>query len=298
MSRWYGVAREPPETDGLPDDGGATAPSRPPAGSSGFTLVELLIAMVLTGIVGGAIVQLLLSQNEFYTTIDDRAFTEHSLRASAELLNRELRAVAPEDIVSADAGQLTVYQDSLRAVVCDSTSSSVDAYVYHRVSSPRLQSATIGTYYRNVETGGYEYLPSFQPSVDGHPISNCENHGAPEGRPDEYYMRWTGWPSPPGPPPDGAVIRIFGEVTYSLEPSDFGEGYALWRNGQELVGPFTAESEFRYRMQDGTVTTNPGTLSEVRAVIVDGRLRESERSRGETRRALNLDITLRNRVGS
>lgn len=296
MSRWYGVAREPPETDGLPDDGGATAPSRPPAGSSGFTLVELLIAMVLAGIVGGAIVQLLLSQNEFYTTIDDRAFTEHSLRASAELLNRELRAVAPEDIVSADAGQLTVYQDSLRAVVCKS-GDPVYAYVYHRVSSPRLESGTIGTYYRNVETGSYEYLPSFKPSVSGHPVSECENEGAPAGRPDEYYMSWD-WPTSPGPPPEGAVIRIFGEVTYSIEPSDFGEGHALWRNGQELVGPFTSESEFRYRMEDGTVTTNPGTLADVRSVIVEGRLRESERSRGETRRALNLDITLRNRVGS
>lgn len=295
MSRWYGVAREPPGGTGHPDTGGAAAPSRSRAASAGFTLVELLIGMVLTGIVGAAIVQLLLSQNEFYSTIDDRAFTEHSLRASAELLNRELRAVAPGDIVSADGGQLTVYQDSLRAVVCESFSSSVHAYMYHRVSSPRLSSGTIGTYYRNVETGNYEYLPSFQPSVSGHPVSNCEDHGAPSGRPDEYYMDWD-WSTSPGPPPEGAVIRIYGEVTYSLEPSDFGEGYALWRNGEELVGPFTSESEFRYRMEDGTVTTNPGTLSDVRSVIVDGRLRESERSRGETRRALHLDISLRNRM--
>lgn len=295
MSRWYGVAREPPDGTGLPDPVGASAPPRPSAASAGFTLVELLIALVLTGVVGGAVVQLLLSQNEFYSTIDDRAFAEHSLRASAELLNRELRAVAPEDIVSADAGQLTVYQDSLRAVVCDSSSSSVDAYVYHRVSSPRLISGTVGTYYRDVETGVHEYLPSFQPSVSGHPVSNCEDRGAPSGRPDEYYMSWD-WSTSPGPPPDGAVIRIFGEVTYSLEPSDFGEGYALWRNGEELVGPFTAESEFRYRLDDGTVTTDPGALADVRSVIVDGRLRESERSRGETRRALHLDIALRNRV--
>lgn len=296
MSRWYGVAREPPETAGRPCDGGSE-PVRPHGGSSGFTMVEILVAMVVTGIVGAGIVQLLLSQNEFYSTIDDRAFTEHSLRASAELLNRELRAVAPEDIVSADAGQLTVYQDSLRAVVCES-SDPVYAYVYHRVSSPRLESGTIGAYYRNVETGSYEYLPSFEPSFSGyHPVTECENNGAPEGRPDEYYMSWD-WSTSPGPPPDGAVIRIFGQVTYSIEPSDFGEGHALWRNGEELVGPFTSESEFRYRMDDGTETTSPGTLSNIRSVIVDGRLRESERSRGETRRALNLDITLRNRVGS
>lgn len=300
MSRWFGIAREPP-----PGTRRRARPLSPPCErgtrpTAGFSLVEILVALVVTGIVGAAVVQLLLQQDRFYASVDGRTFTETAVRATADLLNRELRAAAPSDLVSADAGSITLYQDSLRAAVCALAGGDVEAYVYHRVSSPELKSGTAGTFYHDVEQDTAAYLAD-APDVlatggDGSdPRDACTSGGAPSGASDDRYVQWD-WPASP-PPDTGAVVHVHGEVTYRLASSSFGAGEALFRNGRELVGPFTPGSTFEYRMADGTVTSDPGgSLEDVRAVLFDGRVREPEGSRDSLRRQLHLDVTLRNLV--
>lgn len=271
---------------------------RPPERRAGFSLVELLVALVVTGIVGGAIVQVLLDQHLFYGTIDDRTFTEQTVRAASDLLYRELRSTAPEDLVSAGSDGFTIRQDSVRATVCSSGGGEVAAYVYHLVPSPGLESGTAATFYRDVQAETYDYLADpptlLYTGTDGpNPEQSCTDAGAPTGAPADRYVQWD-WPgtSTPGA---GTAVHVIGEVTYSLEGSDFGDGTALWRNGRrELIGPLGSESTFVYRLDDGTETSSPGTLADVRAVIFEGRVREPNRSRDEASRELRLDVTLRN----
>lgn len=264
---------------------------------AGFSTVELLVTLVITGIVGTAIVQLLVDQNQFYGALDQRALTERSTRATSELLHRELRSTAPQDLLSADASGFTIYQDSLRATVCTASSGEVAAYLYHESSSPRLQSGTEATFYRDVQNGSYDYLSNpptlLYTGTDGpNPKQSCTDNGAPSGADDDRYVQWD-WPGATLPNA-GTAVQVIGEVSYSLESSDFGEGTALWRNGTELLGPFTPESAFSYRMDDGTETSSPGTLADVRAILFDGQVRESGQSREENRRDVRLDVTLRN----
>ena len=69
-----------------------TAPRR-----RGFTLVELLIALVLVGIVGAAIVDVLMKQQRFYRATGDLVETRSQVRQALAALPSDLRGVSSRD---------------------------------------------------------------------------------------------------------------------------------------------------------------------------------------------------------
>ena len=83
-----------------------TRNATPRAGRTGFTLVELLIAMVLMGIVGGAIVTLLLRQQRFYNSTNELIQTRQQIRQAAAMLPSDLRGI------SSVGGDIYVMTDS------------------------------------------------------------------------------------------------------------------------------------------------------------------------------------------
>src|SRR5213596_3798938 len=61
---------------------------------AGFTLIELVIAMVLMSLVGGAIVKLLLQQQRFYNSTSDLIQTRQQIRQAAAMLPSDLRGIS------------------------------------------------------------------------------------------------------------------------------------------------------------------------------------------------------------
>src|SRR2546425_10359579 len=61
---------------------------------AGFTLIELVIALVLMSLVGGAIVQLLLRQQRFYNSTNDLIQTRQQIRQAAAMLPSDLRGIS------------------------------------------------------------------------------------------------------------------------------------------------------------------------------------------------------------
>ena len=61
---------------------------------AGFTLIELVIALVLMSLVGGAIVQLLLRQQRFYNSTTDLIQTRQQIRQAAAMLPSDLRGIS------------------------------------------------------------------------------------------------------------------------------------------------------------------------------------------------------------
>ena len=60
----------------------------------GFTLVELLVAMVLLALVGGAIVTVLLRQQQFYNSTHTVLETRQQIRQAAAMLPSDLRGIS------------------------------------------------------------------------------------------------------------------------------------------------------------------------------------------------------------
>ena len=70
----------------------------------GFTLVELLIAMAITGIVAGAIFTAFLSQQKSYLIQDQVAEMQQNLRAGMDLMVKEIRMAGYDPYGDSDAG--------------------------------------------------------------------------------------------------------------------------------------------------------------------------------------------------
>lgn len=244
----------------------------------GFTLVELLAALSLAGLVAAAVVGVLLGQHDFYAANSERTHARQASRAAADLVSGELRLASSADLMAAEADSVSLRLDVLRGVVCGPVPSrpgQVAVYVFDTVTNPNVPSGFRGWSYS--EPGGpWRH-------VDGAPLavtagagrSECVSRGAPDRAPGWRYRSVGGWhlggsfDSVPG---RGAVLTKYGRLTYSVEPSGSYPGReALVRNSQELAAPFAAGARFRYVMSDGTVASRvaPAALDEVRAVRLE-----------------------------
>jgi prepilin-type N-terminal cleavage/methylation domain-containing protein len=78
-----------------------------PGPSAGFTLIEVLIALVLALIVGGVIFQVVKGQSQFVSAQTARQEVQQNARGALEILAGDLRAVPPQGLVSATATSIT-----------------------------------------------------------------------------------------------------------------------------------------------------------------------------------------------
>lgn len=274
--------------------------------TSGFTIVEMLIALVMAGVLAGGVVSLLRHQSDFYGQNDDTIYAEQTARGTAELMASELRMASPEDIEVAAADSVAVRFDVLRAVVCGSSGSTVYTYVFDEPASVNLPSGR-GTTYFNTDSVRYYYDDGFDgsgtaatsTSAASYVSCTSANGGVPQSADLSRYraVDWSGSSfAGPAVPPVGSVVRVYGNLSYSFGPSSFSSGTALWRNDQELVAPFDGNATFDYVMADGSVQSSVSSTSfgDIRAIRVDATAIGSGSNRYDVARDLSFDVSLRN----
>lgn len=283
---------------------------RPPAGAAGFTLTELLVALVVTGILAAGVVNLLLEQNRFYNQHDEMIYAEQSLRGVADLVSRELRMAAQQDVMYAGADSVLVLSDLRRGVVCRV---ATDVVTYYAYESPAANlTGTVGTAYQDPATAtdpfvydrGFDGRGSVASSTE---VGDCVNNGAPDpalsGISASDYHTVDFGSSSLSTPALGAAIRVYQRLAYSFAPSSFSNGLALMRNGQELVAPFEQGAGFEYVTDSGVQTSpgagpfgpnppNNGTLLE--AIRVNATATGTGSQRFDVSRDLSYELRLRN----
>jgi type IV pilus assembly protein PilW len=78
---------------------------------SGFTLVEILIALVLAGVVSAAIYNVYISQNKSYAIQDRVAEMQQNLRAAMYMMRREIRMAGYDPSGAGNVGFVTALAD-------------------------------------------------------------------------------------------------------------------------------------------------------------------------------------------
>jgi len=241
----------------------------------GFSLHEFLIALTVATVVGSALVSLIRSQSEYYARQEDAVVSTQNIRAVYELMGAEVRSASGADFLFAGPDSFAVRSDVLRAVVCDSVGpDEAVVFVYDSVAAANLPPTFRGTAASPPADSIWAYSDSITLVVRGTgsaPRATCAAAGAPTAAADTRYRHLAGFlaMSPPGAPPRGTLLRVYGRLTFS-----FVGGFrnrSLRRNSQELATPF-GSGTFSYRLSDGSLVTAPAStrLSGVVEVSVGG----------------------------
>jgi type II secretory pathway pseudopilin PulG len=271
--------------------------------TNGFTLVEALISLVISGLIGAALVALLVGQSRFYDRTDDQRNAEQIAQATFDLFSAEVRMAGGDDLLLAGTDTLSLRFDLLQAVVCDSTGADAAAlYVFDRTTNAGLTGSFVGVAVSGPYDEPFEYADGWNPTpiaTGGGPKSTCTAAGAPTSGSASDYLELSGWAAnfAGGVPERGSFLRAYGSVTYRLAPSTFfAPSWSLWRGSQELVGPFEVGGAFGYVLDDGSETASVAAVDFDRVVAV--RLTATAVGEGSNpygvRRSVDFEVPFRN----
>jgi len=92
-------------------------------GTAGFTLVELVVAILVSSLVAGIIFQVLSGQGRFVAQQTAREESLQNARGALDVLGSELRAVHPQGLVIAESDSVEFYAPRAWGVVCAAVAS-------------------------------------------------------------------------------------------------------------------------------------------------------------------------------
>jgi prepilin-type N-terminal cleavage/methylation domain-containing protein len=271
-------------------------------GRRGFTLVELMISMTLTVIVGAALIKLTLGQVRF---MDQQEAVREARSVSRSGINRlltDLRSIETRWGVQAAAagGQdFTLRVPFAMGIICSAIGASVTVSllpVDNAIYDEALPGFS-GYAWRNNTTGLYSNVPGV--AIGGGAAINCQNlgqdsihtlqvadnlYGAPAGR----IISLNGVAIMPVPA-RGSIVYLYRLIRYEFKASDAIPGrIGLWRTvvatgvDEELAAPFDATARVNFYTNNAVAQAAvPGNLADIRGLelVLNGM---SERAPGGT----------------
>jgi prepilin-type N-terminal cleavage/methylation domain-containing protein len=133
----------------------------PGRGRRGFTLVELLVALVITGLLASVIFQMMSGQSRIVAVQSAKEEVQQNVRGSLEVISSELRGAVPQAITAADDQSLTYMQPRIWGILCIPVSTSEFVMLLPDASAT-LPAAGVGTgvLVNTNTTGGTNWVPA------------------------------------------------------------------------------------------------------------------------------------------
>jgi type II secretory pathway pseudopilin PulG len=254
--------------------------TRRPSPAAGFTLVETLIAIVLSSLVVLLVASTFLVQNNYYAVQTQRTRAHDNARVATELIASEIRSTMQDGIVVAGPTTLTVRSPIVLGVVCDRPALD-DADVHTEGGQIALDTAEVaGVALRDAVTGGWTYATATWATVDRNDASspsNCFANGADTTGASAEFHRLGGLDALFSPTPvEGDVLMLYRETTFKLQPSTLDPGaLGLFRAaaGDSLVEFATGmdtTAQFQYRTGGASYadTIADGSLGDIDVVRI------------------------------
>lgn len=230
----------------------------------GLSLVEVLIAMVLLGIVGAGITRLLSSQLRFFARGTNSRDARAVSRSALNLTRSELRMVEPNGIVAASRDSITIKLPYLMGIYC-----TTNTAMFVPSDSLTIAQAQYGGYaWRDTLAGAtYTYVTQTGALAVGN-VGTCNGVNL-VGIPSGYVFTVT---PAVGVLAVGAPFFLWQTVTYKFAASTLVPGrLALWRKAgsaaaEEVAVPLDTASRFNFYTTTTTSSTVVPTLNTMRGI--------------------------------
>lgn len=242
----------------------------------GLTLVEVMIAVVLLGIVGAGITRLLQSQMRYFARTTNQQEARSASRSALNLMRAEMRMIDPLGIVAVGADSFRVRLPYATGLHC-----AAGIGTFAPVDSLTLATAVYSGYAwkDTTATATYTYVNSgTAPTAGLATACTLAGLGTVPGGPI-----WNIGATPTTVV--GAPLILFQTVTYRIAESVLLPGrMAVWRQplggtAEEIAVPFGADSRFRFYIAGANVAQDavpsPVTATTGVELVLVG---ESERS--------------------
>lgn len=232
----------------------------------GFSLAELMVALVMAGIIGVALTRLLINQTRFIAAQEGSMKARAGARAGFNAVIQELRMVTAGGLIDATADSLTVRVPYAFGVACRQVSGARTGVSLLPTDSASYAAATPSGYAWRDATGTWTFEEPVV--VSAGTVGDC-NGASPriDLVPNGQRIRVN--PNNLSTPVGGAIY-LYQKVRYALaESADVPGRLALWRTvlstgtREELVTPFDTSSAFGY------LTGNALTYSASAPAVLD-----------------------------
>jgi prepilin-type N-terminal cleavage/methylation domain-containing protein len=265
---------------------------------AGFTLVEVLIALTLTAVLGAAVTGAFVSQSRFFDRQEKVGAARNVSRSAINIIMSELRMVERSGgVTAATNSAITLRVPYAMGLYCNLNVGTM------RISrlpadSAQLASAVYSGYAFRTSASTYTYVPGTLPPTPG-TAGSCTASGVTELAGGGVMNVPLGTPLTVATP-----VFLYQLVTYEFKASTMVPGrIGLYRRvvgaEEELLAPFDTTAMFRFYESDAAVpqTAVPGTLSNITGIelVLDGL---SERPNGDgtfQRVELSTSVFFRNR---
>ncbi len=240
--------------------------------ASGHTMIELVVAMVVMGVVGVAIVRLIVSESRSFGRQDAAQEARKAARAAVNLMNSELRMVEVSGgVTAASPTSITVRIPYAIGIACNTNTISTMP-----VDSLMFAQATFGGYAWRDTLGVYTYVSGGTATAGS--ASACTGASIITLTGGKVVALSNTLPAGALP---GNPVMLYQTVTYSLGASGLLPGRTgLFRQvsgglaaaaAEEIAAPFDASSSFKFFVQnvDTAQASAPGNLADLRGVELD-----------------------------
>ncbi len=292
--------------------------SRP---QGGFTLVELLVALVISGLLTGVIFQVIGGNSRFVSMQSAREEVQQNSRAAIDLISSDLRSAAAVGLIEMQPNSVRLYVPRAWGILCaDITSVSTDVWAVFPAGtipvdfSPTAQAPHWGiavhqTGDPTASTNQYRFVNAVGPATSANPCAAVQpNLGAGHTtlgfRKSLAVFANVGLTIRTGTP-----VMIFDEVRYDVaQPSgsnDFWVRRMVGYNGtspnmQPMAGPVPSATALRFTYLQANGVTPTSTASAVRQIRINfanqsrSRSMQSGQLKPQQLDSTSVDVFLRN----
>jgi prepilin-type N-terminal cleavage/methylation domain-containing protein len=241
----------------------------------GFTLIEIMIAIVLTGIVLGSVYQTLGNNQRFYRSTSQILDVQQGIRAVAQLLPSELREVdaVAGDILAMGPDSITIRALRNTYFICSTPNKVAGTFIVrsdmvygYRALDPTRDRALV---FRD----GNTQIMSDDTWLDVAVSSLTSGATCTDGSGSGSTMTVTGTITKLDSVTVGSPVRTYEQITYRLYVDSTGVGWlgvrnyvsGAWGSVSPIAGPLntTGGIALTYYDSTGTVTATPASVAQI-----------------------------------